>query len=52
VADEAFWQAGTLVALNAPGHEQLVAELGPGGDAVVPTECVYFNLNLSSVPLI
>jgi len=51
-ANEAFSQAATLVAVNAPNDQQLLAELGPGGTAVVRTECAYFNLYLPSIPTI
>jgi len=51
-ANEAFSQAAMLVAENAPGDQQLAAELGPGGAAVVRTECAYFNVYLPSIPLI
>jgi hypothetical protein len=50
-AQEAFFQASTLVAENAPDDEQLVAELGPGGTAIVRTELAYFNVYLPSNPL-
>jgi hypothetical protein len=51
-ANEAFSQAATLVAVNAPNDQQLLAELGPGGTAIVRTECAYFNVSLPSIPLI
>lgn len=40
-ANRAFGTAATLVLVNAPHDTQLVAELGPGGDAVAQTELAY-----------
>jgi hypothetical protein len=45
-AQTAFVHAATLVAVNAPGDEQLLAELGPGGAAVLRTELAYVNVYL------
>lgn len=45
-AQVAFVHAATLVAVNAPGDEQLLAELGPGGAAVLRTELAYLNVYL------
>ncbi len=50
-AQEAFFQASTLVAENAPEDDQLVAELGPGGTAILRTEGAYFKVYLPSNPL-
>jgi hypothetical protein len=51
-ANEAFAHAATLVAVNAPGDEQLLGELGPGGAAIVRTELAYFSLSLPSLPFL
>lgn len=45
-AQAAFVHAATLVAVNAPHDEQLLAELGPGGAAVLRTELAYANVYL------
>ncbi len=40
-AQAAFFHGAGLVARNAPHDEQLLAELGPGGMAVLQTELAY-----------
>ncbi|MFI5623282.1 hypothetical protein ACIA03_07435 [Nocardioides sp. NPDC051685] len=49
-ANTAFRHAATLVITNAPHDDQLLAELGPGGAAIVRTELAYFNVYLPSLP--
>jgi len=48
-ANTTFVHAATLVVVNAPHDEQLLAELGPGGAAVIRTELAYFNVYLPSL---
>lgn len=42
-AQKAFFRGAGLVARNAPHDEQLLAELGPGGMAVLQTELAYLR---------
>lgn len=48
-ANAAFVHAATLVAVNAPTDKQLLAEIGPGGVAILRTELAYFNVYLPSL---
>ncbi|KAA1421874.1 hypothetical protein F0U44_06295 [Nocardioides humilatus] len=42
-AQQAFFHGAALVARNAPYDDQLLAELGPGGMAIVQTELAYLR---------
>lgn len=50
-AQKAFLHGAALVARNAPHDEQLLAELGPGGAAILQTELAYTDVFVSSLQL-
>lgn len=48
-ANQAFAHGVMLVLAGAVGDEQLLAEIGPGGTAVLRTELAYFGLRLPAL---
>jgi len=49
-ANTTFVHAVAVVLTNAPHDDQLLAELGPGGAAILRTELAYLNIYLPSLP--